>query len=633
MVNPFKNFNIIPIKECKLYDQYKSEKICLYATNYFINFKYNYNERTLNYLLNLIHIIETFNKKIELTNDVHEDPNNKILFILRVYIDENYIKPDSINKLLLIEQANNNNNIKNAIKKSNQNFEILFFVLRLLQTYITNVILSRNKKYDNIEIYSYNSETYKLHRTNKSDISGIYETCGTLMRFHGLLDQRIGYCAMRNCSDNISVLDLRMHKYWINNLYEQKYLIYDFSIPNLYQWSPQTYSILKSLYLFMHNELLSIEGKLSKTIKRIPAGLVSCNVYKHIDIYKEKLNKIFEWIESDISQLKKMCVYGIDEIILFELFDDINERKITINFKFPNKIDPFKNLIKEIKNELRGIQTAEDIPTCKKISEVYILYQAIETISSESFRNDLFANRLASSLYFLFNKTPIININHNNYIIDDFNICADNIIASYDLKNIACPIILYSSNNKIENNELKTSNDNTKYLLIEQGLNINLHNFIYNANCYLSSSRYYNLLKSILKFKVFYLFPESSEFKKININNEEINYGELLSSSVQKKEFNLVQYIDYIDDQVNNYLEFINSVYTSDNIQPIIMYPRIINLILGDKDIKQIYAHDLDSTIMIQSGGKLYINNNNTKKRNKKNTTTIRRKKKKNNIK
>ena len=70
-----------------------------------------------------------------------------------------------------------------------------------------------------------------------------------------------------------------------------------------------------------------------KNVIRVPAGLISCNILS-ISIrkkLKDKLMKIFNWIEKD-DNIKERCIYGIDEIILLDLFEDINTNNLaTIN--------------------------------------------------------------------------------------------------------------------------------------------------------------------------------------------------------------------------------------------------------------------------------------------------------------
>ena len=218
----FGSFKINPIKEFQSYDKYIPKKTCLYSTNYFVNYKYTVNTRTLNYFRNLINIIETFKTKISIVA-----PDK--LFVLRVYIDENYLKDDAVNKIQLHKKENNTKNVLNTINNLNIEASFLLFLLSTIKQYIRRIIESKDDRYSNIEIYTYNSKKYKLHRANEEDISGIVETCGTLIRLHSLFDERIGYCAMRNCSDNISVLDIKMHEYWMDNNPDIQYLHYNFA--------------------------------------------------------------------------------------------------------------------------------------------------------------------------------------------------------------------------------------------------------------------------------------------------------------------------------------------------------------------------------------------------------------------
>ena len=66
--NAFHGFEVKAIKESKLKTTYSPDKIVVYSTSYFLNYKYEVNERTFEYLKSLIHMIETFKYKTEYTS-------------------------------------------------------------------------------------------------------------------------------------------------------------------------------------------------------------------------------------------------------------------------------------------------------------------------------------------------------------------------------------------------------------------------------------------------------------------------------------------------------------------------------------------------------------------------------------
>ena len=113
---------------------------------------------------------------------------------------------------------------------------------------------------------------------------------------------------------------------------------------------------------------------------------------------KDKLMKIFNWIEKD-DNIKERCIYGIDEIILLDLFEDINTNNLatinsfTINY-FNTKLSLLlhNNLYLQLKTE--GIES--NLANLLK----FHITQLTSKLQIQNFRSDIFSNSLASSNYF-----------------------------------------------------------------------------------------------------------------------------------------------------------------------------------------------------------------------------------------
>ena len=191
------------------------------STCYFMPSNFNINEKSFTYIDGLIENIESFQMKIDrFTNETER-------WVYRVYIDKSIINlKDIMDKLLSKEQAfitNNNlsnSNIIDIIKNIEANYNKLLYLSTLLIEYIEHIKNNAsNTKYNQIEIYTYSNDEikYKLVSNSSVKISGHIATFGTLMRYHPLTDPDVKIVIMRNCSTNLSPLDIIIQNYWINN--------------------------------------------------------------------------------------------------------------------------------------------------------------------------------------------------------------------------------------------------------------------------------------------------------------------------------------------------------------------------------------------------------------------------------
>ena len=341
------------------------------STCYFPNYLHKFDKRewdeskSLNYINELIANIETFQMKVA------RYTSNPDKWIYRVYIDEtifnlekiiNYIispadvKNKKITKrhwrrgLVYRKSLRNktNNNIINeldvyatTIRENIINaYDILIFIGKLLRKYIDMILASKDTRYDNIEIMTYSNPDLQIHLRTDHDktISGLIETYGTLMRFHPCLDKNARAVIMRNCSHNLTPLDLIIQNYWLEALPTLEYMeyvdiTYDFTADRNLPMREQWYKI------FFDNASNSKHTRAGKIrhfgYDRVMAGLISAklnstgyNTSIHYSKVFDKLhNKMQESLSSN-TNIFKMKVsdalydYGIDEAV--------------INFIFPN---------------------------------------------------------------------------------------------------------------------------------------------------------------------------------------------------------------------------------------------------------------------------------------------------------
>ena len=328
-----------------------------YQSILFYENKYGYG--TMTYLNGLISNIETFYLKIQ------KYTTNPEKWIYRVYIDEavlniksimdNIRKNEKIRKntklskiindksdAYLINELDYNYILhKNNISKYYDNF---IFIETLLKKYITMISNSNDAKYKNIEIFTYNNDElhYKLSSNPEKYISSTISTYGTLMRFHPLTDANTSVVIMRNCSHNMTPLDIIIQNYWIIKS-DKEYMEY---VDKTYDFTMDRHEYIpyrKQFYMTLYNKSTnSIHEKAAKIkhfgYDRVMAGLIGVkinNKFHSYTYYTNIFDKLYDRLKSDtmssniksnIHKLDKDKIiydYGIDEAIIQFIFPEL----------------------------------------------------------------------------------------------------------------------------------------------------------------------------------------------------------------------------------------------------------------------------------------------------------------------
>jgi len=313
-----------------VYSSNISENIIIVSTCFFISSNFNISKKTFKYINELISNIESFQYKI---NRFTSNPQR---WIYRVYIDETILNLiDIISRLEsynLTAQNKNNSNINDIYTNLIKNKNNLLFIHSLITKYIEKIksLEPIEPKYLQIELYTYNYNTLDKQNNNvkvklTSDptfiISGHSETFGTLFRFHPLTDKRIGYVIMRNCSTNLTPLDIMIQNYWIevNKLEYMEYILdkYNFVSKDLFA-NPLYETIYKNKNV--SNQVVYKNGRYLLNqdeflLQRVAAGLCSIKLVKKQNEYELLLNN-FKTQYIDNTKLANKYRYGIDEIII-----------------------------------------------------------------------------------------------------------------------------------------------------------------------------------------------------------------------------------------------------------------------------------------------------------------------------
>ena len=353
----FLGCTIINIKKAEnmpTIQDHTSSSTIVVSTCFFISSDFNINDKTFTYVDELIANIESFQMKIDRFTT---NPTN---WIYRVYIDDTLFKLKDIIDTLpgKLEQVNKNNtNIKSIIENITTHKKKLLYIYSLLTTYITKITNKpTDAKYKQIELYTYSNNIMKSKLISDPDyvISGHTATFGTLLRFHPLTDNRIGYCIMRNCSNNLSPLDIMIQNYWITEN-THKYMEYNVYSYTFFSLNKNNLTILYNR-IYKNNKNTNYESKKYNYYNnRFGAGLISVKIDKTDSIAYNERFKIFEkaYIEEQstntnttntnttnttTNKIKKYNVsntmynhksllnkyiYGIDELIIKTIFPDM----------------------------------------------------------------------------------------------------------------------------------------------------------------------------------------------------------------------------------------------------------------------------------------------------------------------
>ena len=582
------------------------------------------------YLKGLISNIETFNYKIQKYTST---PDN---WVYRVYIDEtvlniqslmdNIININNNNMLKKTKDIKTNNNIINEldynytnIKTNYENhYSSFVFIEKLLNKYIASIIKSTDKKYNNIEIYTYNNPhlQYNLSTSIDTKISGNIATYGTLLRYHALTDPYASVVIMRNCSHNMTPLDMIIQNYWITSTNKEymEYVDVNYEFINRVQYR-------KQWYMTLYNNRSNSKSVKAKKIKhfnnRVMAGLIGCKVngifnsYKH---YIDVFNNLYTKLNNTMLNTKYNKI-------------SINKRKYgSKNYTITKKGGG--DIFKQDKNDI--------------MYEYGIDESVINFILPDLRKTDYMYN----------NKNHNTNNNHNTNVNNHSNnmqlhnkTFAVEIINEVKYYNGVCvkcdkpkfmSLINIKTNKEMRNIKRKTKKIHTDTFSIkEKMINVTDTKTTDDTKKYINkcclSNIYDNYVVQPFKFKhrlnnnteiLYYLEDITSEpFKKLNINTWQI--PELLFTVViisilylkiyKFNNFNIKTNVkDYdehkINTYVNKYLQTITKAYNDKNINPIIIYPKHIKLFDYNTKPKTFVFQKLLKPIQHKHDLKFYIN-------------------------
>jgi hypothetical protein len=325
--------------------------------------------KSLTYINELIANIETFQIKVERFTSKPEK------WVYRVYLDENIFNLDKLIHNLISENEVKNKKIikknpwrpnkKLAYSKSLHNktdnnlineldfkattirdnivnaYDVLLFISKLIRKYIDMILAAKETRYDNIEIMIYSNPDLQIHlgTDSKKAISGLMATYGTMMRFHPCIDKDVRAVIMRNCSLNLTPLDLIIQNYWLEALHDKEFMeyvntTYDFTADSNSQYRGEWY---KTIYNDSRNTKHTRASKIRHFgYDRAMAGAISVklnsngyNTYKH---YSNVFIKLYHKIQDSLSKSgtifylqenEKLYSYGIDEALIHFMFPDL----------------------------------------------------------------------------------------------------------------------------------------------------------------------------------------------------------------------------------------------------------------------------------------------------------------------
>jgi hypothetical protein len=344
------------------------------STCYFPNYMHDFDKGdwgdsiSLNYINELIANIETFEMKVS------RYTSNPDKWVYRVYIDETIFNIEKIIDNVIPHAEVKNRKItkkhrrwrgrlsyhKSLRNKTNNNlineldsfatdirdniinaYDVLFFIGKLIRKYIDMILASKDTRYDNIEIMTYSNPDLQMHLETNPDkiISGMMATYGTLMRFHPCLDGDARAVIMRNCSHNLTPLDLIIQNYWLEAVPELEYMeyvdiTYDFTadrnLPMRQQW-------YKTFFNSASNTKHTKAAKIRHFgYDRVMAGLISAKVNSngyntsghYLQVFDRLYGKMQESLasKSDIFRMldsDALYTYGVDEAIINFIFPEL----------------------------------------------------------------------------------------------------------------------------------------------------------------------------------------------------------------------------------------------------------------------------------------------------------------------
>ena len=526
------------------------------STCYFLDSLLNISPRIFNYVSSLIENIESFQYKINAFTT-----KNQNVWTYRVYIDNIlWSLPDVLEHKPLFSELNlSNARLAEINVNIDNNKKILLFICKFIQAYIEFIISSKDDKYKNIEIYTYKNEKTLTHL--KSDptkvVSGHYDTFGTLMRFHPLVEDGNAVCIMRNCSDNFTPLDIAIQDFWINYKPDDYYMEY---YGSKYKFNPTVnFKIKKLLRLLYKEEHNNLKVPLIFLFKRSYAGLISSRIN---------------------STLKNLFL---------RRFRLLKKRLIDTEFKIPNNNEVFSEKNTKFIYGIDEIIIPFIIP---EFSDLHMLNTPQSPPQSPPKTYRVHIDPIAPSTEYNFEDHPIVKalvkINCNVKEL----LRAIGLFFIPDLYNVVLPDKYSSIHNILSRN-----------LFAESAISIDFEGLNY-------------LLKSFewLKKPFFVLSYTNSDGKQITSNEVFVNALKTQCSSINLENniyfsYNLINLDLGIDIAIAKILDLISLQYTSDNFQPLLLIPKKIKINYTDdtEDSKTIIRFLSSRAIPLQTGGKYKI--------------------------
>lgn len=273
----------------------------------------------------------------------HIFPSNEMKnkkYTKKIWRDLIYRKPlrNKTNNNLINELNSKTTTIRNNIINT---YDVLIFISKLFRKYIDMILESGDSRYDNIEIMTYSNPDLQIHlgTDNSKFISGLADTYGTLMRFHPCLDKNVCAVIMRNCSHNLTPLDLIIQNYWLESLPALEYMeyvdtTYDFTVDRDLQFRGEWY---RTLYNDSSNTKHTRANKIRHFgYDRVMAGLISAKVngsgYNTSGHYYRVFDKLYGKMQESLSsgesvfyllETETLYTYGIDEAVINFIFPDL----------------------------------------------------------------------------------------------------------------------------------------------------------------------------------------------------------------------------------------------------------------------------------------------------------------------
>ena len=639
MNNTFLGATIKPIKEVQTNtNNTNNSDYIIVTTCYFHNMFYYFDEKSFEYLDGLIQNIETFNMKVK------QFTTNPDKWIYRIYIDEFVLNIKSVmdtimngnlkKKYKIIKTDDDyinelDKNIKQITNNINSNYNIFVFIQNLLTKYFKLITESRDEKYKNIEIFTYNNDNakYKLYSNPDINISGEIATYGTLFRFHSILDTKASVVIMRNCSHNMTPLDIIIQNYWIEKSDKEfmEYVATDYGF--VHRWQNIEY-----WYKTLYNKKTNDKKTRSKKIKhfnydRVMAGLFGCKIgrtnsssnrnnYNTHKYYQNIFNELnHKLVESKIfinnknsktsnhkyNNTKNSIIkydYGVDEAIIQFIFPNLRKVSYRNNFKKNNPDNTVQHTFaikmenkinvhncnkcdKATKKQLNIIKKKKTKKNKKNKNNKIILDNETKdskdgkddkAIKNDKEKSNCNMKTLTNCRLYDIYKDDKNKYNMPNYVIDNFK---DN-YTSYDIKYLrALPFVILNENTwEIQNLPMS--------LLISSIMFKNIYNFA--LKTYIS--KYDKYLPYFIKDSLTKKKDDKKDEKEKNEKKDEkddkkkdddddddndknkLDDPYLVLCSLKKKNLD-----------IDKFLEHLPIAYNENNFYPVIFYPKKLTLL------------------------------------------------------